>query len=260
MTNPDQTPIDGGPAAGWRSGPGLSGLQSMHAAASLNLDAALDQSGPDQQADDDTAEPTALGVRRRLRALTARSWSPQAIADQTGIPAPLISSQLGGNRRNLSPDQRLAIANAYDKIWKSEPPADTLDQREARESARSLAASRGWAPPQAWDDAQIDQPDGLAIPGLETPQTHHPPCRRHRRRRPVRPRPRRLPRRRQHPDRHAPGSQPRPARPGLLPCPSLRQPQRHRGRRGRARLSLWHRRRMRREQGIYSPTKAVAAS
>jgi DNA-binding transcriptional regulator YdaS (Cro superfamily) len=136
----------------------------MQAAASLNLDAALDQPRAGQQADDDTAGPTALGVRRRLRALTARSWSPQAIADQTGIPEPLISSQLGGNRRNLSPDQRLAIANAYDKIWKSEPPADTLDQREACESARSLAASRGWAPPQAWDDAQIDQPDGRPSP------------------------------------------------------------------------------------------------
>jgi hypothetical protein len=164
MTNPEQTPIDGGPAAGWRSGPGLSGLQSMQAAASLNLDAALDQSGPDQQADDDTAEPTTLGVRRRLRALTARSWSPQAIADQTGIPAPLISSQLGKNPRHLTPDQSLAIVNAYDKIWDHDPPARTHDQREACELARSRAASRGWAPPQAWDDAQIDHPDGRPSP------------------------------------------------------------------------------------------------
>jgi hypothetical protein len=160
MTNPDETPIDGGPAAGWRSRPGLSGLQSMQAAAALNLDAALDQSGPDQQAEDDTAEPTALGVRRRLRALTARSWSPQALADETGIPAPLISSQLGKNPRHLSPHQRLAIANAYDKIWDHDPPVRTRDQREACELARSRAASRGWAPPQAWDDAQIDHPDG----------------------------------------------------------------------------------------------------
>jgi hypothetical protein len=164
MTNPDETPIHGGPAAGWRSGPGLSGLQSLQAAASLNLDAALDQSGPDQQADDHTAEPTALGVRRRLRALTARSWSPQAIADQTGIPAPLISSQLGKNPRHLSPPQRLAITNAYDTIWDHDPPARTRDQREACELARSRAASRGWAPPQAWDDAQIDQPDGRPSP------------------------------------------------------------------------------------------------
>jgi hypothetical protein len=164
MTDPDETPIDGGPAAGWHRGPGLSGLQSMQAAASLNLDAALDQSGPEQQADDGTAGPTALGVRRRLRALTARSWSPQAIADQTGIPAPLISSQLGKNPRHLTPDQRLAIANAYDKIWDHDPPSRTRDQREACELARSRAASRVWAPPQAWDDAQIDHPDGRPSP------------------------------------------------------------------------------------------------
>ena len=164
MTSPDETPIDSAPAGGWRSGPGLLGLQSMQAAAALNLDAALDQSGPDQQADDDTAGPTALGVRRRLRALTARSWSPQAIADKTGIPAPLISSLLGRSPRDLSPDQRLAVANAYDKIWDLDPPARTRDQREACELARSLAASRGWAPPQAWDDAQIDQSDGRPSP------------------------------------------------------------------------------------------------
>jgi hypothetical protein len=136
----------------------------MQAAAALNLDAAFDQSGPDEQADDGTAGPTALGVRRRLRALTARSWSPQAIADETGIPAPVISSLLGRISCDLSPNQRLAIANAYDKIWDCYPPAVTRDQREACESARSLAASRGWAPPQAWDDAQIDQPDGRPSP------------------------------------------------------------------------------------------------
>jgi transcriptional regulator with XRE-family HTH domain len=136
----------------------------MHAAASLNLDAALDQSGPDQQADDGTAGPTALRVRRRLRALTARSWSPQALADETGIPAPLINSLLAGIRHDLSPHQRLAIAIAYDTIWDREPPAGTRDQREACELARSRAASRGWAPLQAWDDAHIDQPDGRPSP------------------------------------------------------------------------------------------------
>ena len=136
----------------------------MRAAASLNLDDALDRSAPGQQADADAAGPTALGVRRRLRALSARSWPPQAIADETGIPAPLISSLLAGIPRNLSPDQRLAIANAYDEIWDRDPPAGTRDQREACELARSRAASRGWAPPLAWDDAQIDQPDGQPSP------------------------------------------------------------------------------------------------
>src|ERR1700685_3957798 len=112
MTSQDDATSDSARAAGWRSGPGLSGLQSMQAAASLDLDAALDQSGIDQQADADAAGPTPLGARRRLRALTARSWSPQAIADETGIPASLISSLLDGIRHDLSPDQSLAIANA----------------------------------------------------------------------------------------------------------------------------------------------------
>src|ERR1700733_6627265 len=147
MTSQDETSKDTARAARWRSGRGLSGLQSMQAAASLDLDAALDQCGIDQQADAEVSRPTALGVRRRLRALTARSWSPQAIADETGIPAPVISSLLGGSPRNLTPSQSLAIANAYDPIWDRAPPAATHDQREACELARSRAASRGWAPP-----------------------------------------------------------------------------------------------------------------
>jgi hypothetical protein len=164
MTRPDETPSRNVCAAGWRSGPALSGLQSMQAAASLDLDAALDRSRPGPQVDDDTVGPTTMGVRRRLRALTARSWSPQALAGETGIPAPLINSLLAGIRHDLSPRQRMAIAHAYDQIWDRDPPAGTRDQREAGELARSRAASRGWAPPQAWDDAQIDQPDGQPSP------------------------------------------------------------------------------------------------
>jgi transcriptional regulator with XRE-family HTH domain len=162
MTSQDETSIDSARAGGWRSGLRLSGLQSMQAA-SLNLDDALDEPG-DQRADADAAGPTALGVSRRLRALTARSWSPQAIADETGIPAPLISSLLGGIRRDLSLGQIRAIANAYDQIWDRDPPACTREQREACGLARSHAASRGWAPPQAWDDAQIDEPNGRPFP------------------------------------------------------------------------------------------------
>ena len=69
-----------------------------------------------------------------------------------------------GFTTRLSPHQRLAIANAYDEMWDRDPPGSTRDQREACELARSRAASRGWAPPQAWDDAQIDQPDGRPSP------------------------------------------------------------------------------------------------
>ena len=164
MTSRDETPSGNARAAGWQSGRGLSGLQKMQAAAYLALDAAPDGSWPDEQADADDAGPTTLGVRRRLRALTARSWSPQALAAQTGIPAPLINSLLAGIRHDLSPRQCLAVANVYDNLWDLEPPAATRDQREACELARSRAASRGWAPPQAWDDTQIDHPDGRPSP------------------------------------------------------------------------------------------------
>jgi hypothetical protein len=37
--------------------------------------------------------------------------------------------------------------------------------------ARARAFSRGWAPPQAWDDAQIDRPDGRPSPDWKPRKT-----------------------------------------------------------------------------------------
>ena len=101
--------------------------------------------------------PSAVGTRRRLRALAARSWSPEAIEKETGIPAQLIRRDLDGYD-DLVPNLAGAVAAAYDRLWDRAPPAATRADRQAAAATADRAARGGWAPPMAWDDDLIDLP------------------------------------------------------------------------------------------------------
>jgi hypothetical protein len=101
--------------------------------------------------------PSAVGTRRRLRALAARSWSPEAIEKEAGIPAQLIRRDLDGYD-DLAPNFAGAVAAAYDRLWDRDPPTATRADREAAAAIGDRARRSGWAPPMAWDDDQIDLP------------------------------------------------------------------------------------------------------
>jgi hypothetical protein len=108
--------------------------------------------------------PSAVGTQRRLRALAARSWSPRAIEKETGVPAWLIQRELDGHD-DLAPNLAEAVSAVYDRLWDRRPPAETHADREAGAAVAARAAASGWAPPLAWDDDQIDLPDGTPGPG-----------------------------------------------------------------------------------------------
>jgi hypothetical protein len=108
--------------------------------------------------------PSGAGAQRRLRALAARSWSPRAIEWETGVPAPLIWRGLQ-NRDEISPDAARTIAAAYEQLWDRDPPRGTQQDRDAADTIRVHATQRGWAPPLAWDDDQIDLPGGRPAAG-----------------------------------------------------------------------------------------------
>jgi hypothetical protein len=103
--------------------------------------------------------PSPVGTRRRLQALAARSWTPEAVEKETGIPARLIRRELDGYD-DLAPELAGHIAGEYDRLWDREPPAATAKDRRAADEIAAEAASRGWAPPMAWDDDRIDLPGG----------------------------------------------------------------------------------------------------
>jgi hypothetical protein len=107
----------------------------------------------------ESAALSAAGVRRRLQALAARSWSPEAIERETGVPAQLIRRELDGHDDAMAPGLAGAMAAAYERLWDRHPPSATRADREAAAAAAARAVRRGWAPPMAWDDDRIDLPD-----------------------------------------------------------------------------------------------------
>src|SRR5215831_14267857 len=108
-------------------------------------------------------EPTPIGTQRRLQALMSRSWSLQAIARAGGLRAPQLARALE-NPRTITPKLANEVSAAYDRLWNGVPPRETHEQRELADAAKDLAKKSGWAPPLAWDDDQIDKPDGQPVP------------------------------------------------------------------------------------------------
>ena len=108
--------------------------------------------------------PTGIGTQRRLRALAALGWSPEAVHAATGLAADEIRRGFADPRRipaSLPP----AAARAYDQLWNAPPPTGTAAEHASAQASRQYAQRRGWAPPMAYDDDTIDHPDGGPAPG-----------------------------------------------------------------------------------------------
>lgn len=99
----------------------------------------------------DLLEPSALiggcGTRRRLQALAALGWSTTQLADRLDRPATRISRWRSA--RTVSVEHALTVRSAYDALAMTPGPS---------QQARRSALQRGWSPPLAWDEENIDDP------------------------------------------------------------------------------------------------------
>lgn len=91
----------------------------------------------------------ATGTNRRLQALVAIGW-----------PCSELARRLGIRPNNFRPEQDRvnkstadAVLALYDELW-DQPRSGGFAER-----ARRMARRRGWAPPMAWDDDLIDDPE-----------------------------------------------------------------------------------------------------
>ncbi len=108
--------------------------------------------------------PTPCGTQRRLQALMARGWSIPAIVWATGM-RPLQLDRALENGGSITPKLAAAVSTAYDRLWDQPPPFVMEDGRELAGASARVTRQRGWAPPLAWDDDQIDKPDGRPAEG-----------------------------------------------------------------------------------------------
>lgn len=94
----------------------------------------------------------AIGSRRRLRALQRLGWTSTAIAAEMGVTRNQIK-QLMRRRTYTNRTTHEAVCAAYDRLSMRLPP-----ESPAVRQLRAYAERRGWPPPLAWDDDEIDDP------------------------------------------------------------------------------------------------------
>lgn len=93
----------------------------------------------------------AVGARRRLQALAFMGWTNEQIEQRMAAGVTMTSFIFRHERITQALHQR--VKDVYDALWDQTPP-DTYGNRRAAARARA----RGWAPPLAWDDDDIDNP------------------------------------------------------------------------------------------------------
>jgi hypothetical protein len=110
----------------------------------------------------------AAGTRRRLEALVAIGWSRAKLGDRLGIGATGMSELL--RRGRVTAGRAQAAADLYDELWNRPPPENEWREKISAARSRNYAREHGWAPPVAWDDDQIDLPDGKSAAGWRRPE------------------------------------------------------------------------------------------
>ena len=91
-----------------------------------------------------------IGVTRRLRALVALGYSQNDLCRRSGISPSSLSHLIRGSVDRTSVETAQRVTALYDQLSMTPGPSDYY-----RNKARGL----GWAPPLAWDDDLIDNPE-----------------------------------------------------------------------------------------------------
>ncbi len=120
----------------------------------------------------DVAAPGALvdgtATRRRLQALVTTGWSQARLAGQLGMTPANFSDMLC--RGHVTAATKSAVRSLYDQLWNQPPPEVDHRSKIAASRARGYARRRGWAPPLAWDESEIDVPDGQPTMSWQRPE------------------------------------------------------------------------------------------
>lgn len=121
---------------------------------------------------------TAIGVVRRVRALSALGWSAARIAAEANMNPTSVRELLTNDQAFVRIPTGDAILATYARLSMTPPPEGGNQQtRSGVSRARARARAAGWAPPLAWDN--IDDPDetptgfeGAPRPGRHTTRPH----------------------------------------------------------------------------------------
>lgn len=91
-----------------------------------------------------------LGTARRLQALNALGWTMAGIAKAGDLDAKYLAHLVRGANRYTYRETAARVRAVYELLCMTPGPSSR---------ARALAQAKGYAPPLAWDEGDIDDPD-----------------------------------------------------------------------------------------------------
>ena len=123
---------------------------------------ALDPANPGLLADGAKIHPA--GTARRIKALATLGWSVNRLAAEGGMDRQVLDQALHG--KDVTAGTARAVAALYERLW--DQPAPGRDHRERISVSRTInrAKASQWAPPLAWDDEMIDDPEARPNKGV----------------------------------------------------------------------------------------------
>lgn len=117
---------------------------------------------------------SSVGATRRVQALQTLGWTLAKLNGHLGNLSDGNGHLRGiasGNANHVHVAYHRRICALYEQLWDCLPEPASYHERAAITSTKRRAAARGWAPPLAWDDDTIDDPDatptGLTDDGHE---------------------------------------------------------------------------------------------
>lgn len=127
-------------------------MTAAHAVAILSLD-------PDDAPRGHSSQ--SIGAIRRIQALARLGYTVREVCRAAGLHERYMAELIDKNRTTCSTTAALAIEDVYRRLHMTPPP-----MTPHRKRTKTIAISRGWLPPLAYDD--IDDPNG----GLGTATTN----------------------------------------------------------------------------------------
>src|SRR6185503_12264157 len=92
-------------------------------------------------------------------------WSQAKIGGRLGITPANFAAMM--RRDQVTAATERAARALYDELWNRPPPETGQREKIAAARARNYARANRWAPPLAWDEDQLDTPDGTPAEGWQ---------------------------------------------------------------------------------------------
>lgn len=104
------------------------------------------------------ARVDATGTRRRLQALARNGWSIHVL-ERRGVASFAVLQAVRDGKKTIAASTRRKVAAAYRELETVQAPETTRGERISAHRTKAEAERRGFAPPGAWDESFIDDPD-----------------------------------------------------------------------------------------------------